>query len=188
MSKLNVLIAGATGYIGIQLTKLLLNHSNIKIKYLCGNRSKGKSIKYFDKSINVKNLPKITKFNFKNLKEVDVIFAALPNGEAQKLSKKLLSHNIIIDLSADFRLKSSNEYFKWYKIKHKSKENIKKSIYSIPELVKKNVKNYKIISCPGCYPTSILLPLTPLIKTDSELVTAAVCDTFNNSVAIFSSP
>ncbi len=164
MSKLNVLIAGATGYIGIQLTKLLLNHSNIKIKYLCGNRSKGKSIKYFDKSINVKNLPKITKFNFKNLKEVDVIFAALPNGEAQKLSKKLLSHNIIIDLSADFRLKSSNEYFKWYKIKHKSKENIKKSIYSIPELVKKNVKNYKIISCPGCYPTSILLPLTPLIK------------------------
>ena len=164
MSKLNVLIAGATGYIGIQLTKLLLNHSNIKIKYLCGNRSKGKSIKYFDKSINVKNLPKITKFNYKNLKEVDVIFAALPNGEAQKLSKKLLSHNIIIDLSADFRLKSSNEYFKWYKIKHKSKENIKKSIYSIPELVKKNVKNYKIISCPGCYPTSILLPLTPLIK------------------------
>ena len=164
MSKLNVLIAGATGYIGIQLTKLLLNHSNIKIKYLCGNRSKGKSIKYFDKSINVKNLPKITKFNYKNLKEVDVIFAALPNGEAQKISKKLLSHNIIIDLSADFRLKSSNEYFKWYKIKHKSKENIKKSIYSIPELAKKNVKNYKIISCPGCYPTSILLPLTPLIK------------------------
>ena len=164
MSKLNVLIAGATGYIGIQLTKLLLNHSNIKIKYLCGNRSKGKSIKYFDKSINVKNLPKITKFNYKNLKEVDVIFAALPNGEAQKISKKLLSNNIIIDLSADFRLKSSNEYFKWYKIKHKSKENIKKSIYSIPELAKKNVKNYKIISCPGCYPTSILLPLTPLIK------------------------
>ena len=164
MSKLNVLIAGATGYIGIQLTKLLLNHSNIKIKYLCGNRSKGKSIKYFDKSINVKNLPKITKFNYKNLKEVDVIFAALPNGEAQKISKKLLSHNIIIDLSADFRLKSSIEYSKWYKIKHKSKENIKKSIYSIPELAKKNVKNYKIISCPGCYPTSILLPLTPLIK------------------------
>ena len=164
MLKLNVLIAGATGYIGIQLTKLLLNHSGIKIKYLCGNTSKGKSIKFFDKSINAKNLPKITKFNYKNLNDVQVIFTALPNGEAQKISKKLLSHNTLIDLSADFRLKSSSEYFKWYKIKHKSKANIKKSIYSIPEFTKKNVKNYKIISCPGCYPTSILLPLVPLVK------------------------
>lgn len=164
MLKLNVLIAGATGYIGIQLTKLLLNHSGIKIKYLCGNTSKGKSIKFFDKSINTKNLPKITKFNYKNLNDVQVIFTALPNGEAQKISKKLLSHNTLIDLSADFRLKSSSEYFKWYKIKHKSKANIKKSIYSIPEFTKKNVKNYKIISCPGCYPTSILLPLVPLVK------------------------
>ncbi len=164
MLKLNVLIAGATGYIGIQLTKLLLNQSGIKIKYLCGNTSKGKSIKFFDKSINAKNLPKITKFNYKNLNDVQVIFTALPNGEAQKISKKLLSHNTLIDLSADFRLKSSSEYFKWYKIKHKSKANIKKSIYSIPEFTKKNVKNYKIISCPGCYPTSILLPLVPLVK------------------------
>ena len=164
MSKLNVLIAGATGYIGIQLTKLLLDHSNIKIKYLCGNTSKGKSIKYFDKSINAKNLPKITKFNYNNLKDTNVVFTALPNGEAQKISKKLLSHNILIDLSADFRLRSSKEYFKWYKINHKSKSNIKKSIYSIPEFSKKNIKHYKIISCPGCYPTSILLPLVPLIK------------------------
>ena len=164
MSNLNVLIAGATGYIGIQLTKLLINHSKINIKYLCGNTSKGKSIKYFDKSINTKNLPKITKFNYENLKDVQVVFTALPNGEAQKISKKLLPHNILIDLSADFRLKSSKEYFKWYKIKHKSKSNIKKSVYAIPELSKKNVKNFKIISCPGCYPTSILLPLAPLLK------------------------
>lgn len=164
MPKLNVLIAGATGYIGIQLVKLLMNHSEIKIKYLCGNTSKGKSISYFDKSINSKNLPKITKFNYKNLNDVQVIFTALPNGETQKLSNKLLSHNILIDLSADFRLKSSSEYFKWYKLKHKSKANIKKSIYSIPEFSKENVKNYKIISCPGCYPTSILLPLVPLVK------------------------
>ena len=164
MSKLNVLIAGATGYIGIQLIKLLLDHSKIKIKYLCGNTSKGKSIKYFDKSINARNLPKITKFNYKNLKDIQVIFTALPNGEAQKISKKMLPHNILIDLSADFRLKSSREYFKWYKIKHKSKFNIKKSIYSVPEFSKNNVKNYKIISCPGCYPTSILLPLVPLVK------------------------
>ena len=67
-------------------------------------------------------------------------------------------------MAADFRLKSAKEYFKWYKIKHKSISNIKKSIYSLPEISTNDVKKFNIIACPGCYPTSILLPLTPLIK------------------------
>ncbi len=164
MHKLNVLIAGSTGYIGIQLIKSLTKHPNIKIKYLCGNTSIGKSIYYFDKNISKKNLPKIIKYNNKLLKDVDVVFASLPNGEAQKISNNLLPKNILIDLSADFRLKSAKEYLKWYKIKHRSIDNIKKSIYSLPEFSKYKLKKYKIISCPGCYPTSILLPLLPLIK------------------------
>ena len=164
MPKLNALIAGSTGYIGIQLVKLLIKHPNINIKYLCGNTSKGKSISYFDKSIKNKKLPKIIKFNNNLLNDIDLVFTALPNGEAQKISNKLLKKNILIDLSADFRLKSAKEYLKWYKIKHSSKNNIKNSIYALPEISKKKLKNYKIISCPGCYPTSILLPLLPLIK------------------------
>tara|TARA_Y100001970_G_scaffold252321_1_gene326011 strand:+ start:851 stop:1873 length:1023 start_codon:yes stop_codon:yes gene_type:complete len=166
MSKLNALIAGSTGYIGIQLIKLLIKHPYIKIKYLCGNTSKGKSISYFDKTIKNKKLPKIIKFNNNLLNDVDVIFTALPNGETQKIANKLLKKNILIDLSADFRLKSAKEYFKWYKIKHSSISNIKNSIYSLPEITKDKVRNYKIISCPGCYPTSILLPLIPLIKNN----------------------
>ena len=166
MSKLNALIAGSTGYIGIQLIKLLIKHPNINIKYLCGKSSLGKSINSFDKTIKKKNLPKIIKFNNKLLNEVDLIFTALPNGESQIISNNLLSKNILVDLSADFRLKSSKEYLKWYKIKHNSKKNIKKSIYSLPEFSKKIIKKYKIISCPGCYPTSILLPLLPLIKSN----------------------
>ncbi len=98
------------------------------------------------------------------MKEVDVIFSALPNGEAQKLSKFLLDKNLLIDLSADFRLKNKNEYLKWYKIKHSAQKLIKNSIYSLPELKKNQLKNQKVISSPGCYPTSILLPLAPLIQ------------------------
>ena len=164
MSKLNALIAGSTGYIGIQLIKLLLNHRNVRIKFLCGNSSEGKLLSYYDKSLKHMNLPKITKFKKEFLKEVDVVFTALPNGEAQKISNFLLNKNILIDLSADFRLNKSDEYLKWYKIKHRAKTNINKSIYALPEIKKKTIKNYKIISCPGCYPTSILLPLIPLIK------------------------
>ena len=90
MLKINVLIAGSTGYIGIQLIKLLVNHKNIKIKYLCGSSSVGKNISYFDKSLKTKNC-----LQFKSLIKIfkitlNLIFTALPNGEAQKLSNLLL--------------------------------------------------------------------------------------------------
>ena len=176
MSKLNVLVYGSTGYIGIQLVKLLINHNKVNIKYLCGSTSVGKTISYFDKSIKKKNLPKISKFNKKMLNVVDVIFTALPNGESQKISKIMLDKNILIDLSADFRLKNPLDYFKWYKLKHKAKSNIKKSIYSLPEIKKNKNKKYKIISCPGCYPTSILLPLIPLIKSNKVNIKNIIID------------
>jgi N-acetyl-gamma-glutamyl-phosphate reductase len=164
MPKLNVLIAGSTGYIGIQLINLLIKHSKVKIKYLCANTSVGKNISYYDKSLKNKKLPKLVKFNKKLLNDIDIIFTALPNGEAQKISKNLLKKNTLIDLAADFRLKKITDYFKWYKQKHKAPSMIKKSIYSLPEITGKEIKKYQIIGCPGCYPTSILLPLIPLIK------------------------
>jgi len=164
MSKLNVLVAGSNGYIGIQLVKILYKHKKVNIKYLCGNASIGKKISFYDKSFKNFKLPKIIKFDKKLLNHVDVIFTALPNGETQKISKHLLKKNKLIDLSADFRLKNAKEFFKWYKIKHKATKNINKSIYALPELKGFKIKKYSIISCPGCYPTSILLPLVPLIK------------------------
>jgi len=135
MSKINALVAGATGYIGIQLVKLLTKHKRVKIKYLCGDTSVGKKISSYDKYFNKYKLPNIVKFNKELLKNVDVIFTALPNGEAQKISKNLQNKNILIDLAADFRLKSASDYLKWYKIKHNAPKLIKKRkkgvIYSI---------------------------------------------------------
>ena len=167
MPKLNVLIAGSTGYIGIQLIKLLIKHKNINIKYLCGNSSVGKNISSYEDSLKSIKLPRITKYNKKNLNNVDIIFTALPNGEAQEISKDLLKKNTLIDLAADFRLKKGSEYLKWYKQKHKALNNIKNSIYALPEITGGIVKKFSIIGCPGCYPTSILLPLIPLIQKQS---------------------
>ena len=73
MHKLNALIAGSTGYIGVQLIKLLVKHKNIKIKYLCGSSSVGKNISFFDKSLKSKKLPNIVKFDKKYLKDIDII-------------------------------------------------------------------------------------------------------------------
>ena len=157
MPKLNALVAGSTGYIGVQLIKLLVKHKYINIKYLCGNSSVGKSIKFYDKSLSKYKLPKILKFNKKLLKDVQVIFTALPNGEAQDISKYLGTNHTLIDLAADFRLAKASDYLKWYKQKHRANNLIKKSIYLLPEINRSEIKKYNIISCPGCYPTSILL-------------------------------
>ena len=164
MAKLNILVAGSTGYIGIQLVKLLSKHKYVNIRYLCGNSSVGKKISKYDAKLKLKKLPKIIKFNYKLLKDVDVIFTALPNGEAQRISKKLFKKNTLIDLAADFRLEKASDYLRWYKQKHQASKLIKKSFYSLPELTGNKLRNYQIIGCPGCYPTSILLPLTPLLK------------------------
>jgi len=175
MPKLNVLVAGSTGYIGVQLIKLLVKHKNVKIKYLCGNLSVGKNISHFERSLSEYKLPKIVKFNKSYLKYVDIIFTALPNGGSQDISNDLLDHNVLIDLAADFRLNKASDYLKWYKQKHRSIKNIKKSIYSLPEINGDKVKKFNIIGCPGCYPTSVLLPLIPLvkknlIKTDNVII------------------
>ena len=105
-----------------------------------------------------------------NWKNLDLVYLSLPNGEAQKIIKKTFfkfRKLKYIDLSADFRIEDPNIYFNNYKIIHKAKTLIKHSIYSISEFSKLNIENYRIISNPGCYPTSIQLPLIPLLKKNT---------------------
>ena len=161
---INIAIAGATGYIGLELVRILSKHPKAKILYLCASKSIGKSIYSFDKQLKKKKLPSISSIEQVKWNNIDVLFTALPNGEAQKIASILPAKTKLIDLSADFRLKNVNAYSKWYGIKHKSKNLVSKSIYSITEFSKKELNKYKIISCPGCYPTSAQLPLIPLIK------------------------
>ncbi len=176
MPKLNALVAGSTGYIGVQLIKLLIKHKYIRIKYLCGNTSVGKKISHYDKSLSNKRLPKIIKFNKDLLKDIDVVFTALPNGEAQDISKQLNKDVTLIDLAADFRLEKKSDFFKWYKQRHRAPSLIKKSVYSLPEINGNETKKYQIIACPGCYPTSILLPLVPLFKNKLVKVKNIIMD------------
>ena len=164
--KINIAIVGATGYTGLDLVCLLCKHTRIKIHYLCATKNLGKKISYFDKRIK-KNLPRITSVKKIKWDKLDLVFLSLPNGEAQKIIKKLFYKYPklkFIDLSADFRITNSKEFRKNYNIKHKAKDLIKHSLYTISEFNKNSIHKYRIISNPGCYPTSIQLPLIPLIK------------------------
>ena len=161
---LKIAIAGATGYVGLELIKILSNHPMATIVYLCAQKSIGKSINTFDKRIKKKNLPKISELKRINWNKVNILFTALPDGEAQKIAKKIPNNIKLIDLSADFRLNNSKLYKKWYGINHNCKKLIKKSIYAITEFSRSKLSNHNIIACPGCYPTSVQLPLIPLVE------------------------
>ena len=164
--KINVAIIGATGYTGLDLILMLSKHPNVKILNLCATKNLGKKISFFDKRIK-KKLPKISSVRNVKCDVLDLVFLSLPNGEAQKLIKKRYFKNKrlkFIDLSADFRISNAKIYKKNYNLNHKAKNLIKSSLYSIPELSKNEIKKYRIISNPGCYPTSVQIPLIPLIK------------------------
>ena len=164
--KLNTVIAGATGYVGLDLVLLLSKHPKINIVNLCAQRNLGKNINFFDSRIK-KNLPKISNLSKVNWEQIDLLYLSLPNGEAQKIIKKyFFKYKKIkfIDLSADFRFSNYKTFEKYYKIKHSAKNLIKYSKYSISEFVKRDISKYRIIGNPGCYPTSIQLALIPLIK------------------------
>jgi len=164
-NKLKVGVIGATGYTGLDLVYMLSKHPRVKITNLCATKKLGKKISHFDKRI-TKKLPSLSSINKVNWSDLDLVFLSLPNGEAQKIVKKTFhKHKQLryIDLSADFRILSKKEYFKDYKIKHNAFDLIKYSLYSISEFNKQITPNYRIIANPGCYPTSIQLPLVPLL-------------------------
>ena len=164
--KINIAVIGATGFTGLELVFLLSKHPNVKINYLCATKKLGKSISIFEKKIK-KILPKISSANKVKWSSLDLVFFSLPNGEAQKMINKIY-YNFkkikFIDLSADFRIINPYIYKKNYKKEHKAIKLIKDSIYSIAELSKNEINKYRIIANPGCYPTSIQIPLIPLIK------------------------
>ena len=177
-NKINIAVIGATGYTGLDLVYLLTKHPKANILNLCATKNLGKSIYFFDKRIK-KNLPKITSIKSINWSIIDLVYLSLPNGEAQKLIKNIYNKYInikFIDLSADFRISSPFIYKKNYLLEHKAKNLIKYSIYGLSEFIKKDIMKYRIVANPGCYPTSIQLPLIPLIKNKLIKVTNFTID------------
>ena len=164
--KINIAIIGATGYTGLDLVFLLSKHPRAKILNLCATKNLGKNISFFDKRIK-KKLPKISSISKIDWKIIDLVFFSLPNGESQKIIKKIFykyEKIRFIDLSADFRITNPVIYRANYKKSHKAVKLIKSSVYAISEFIKKDIYKYRIVANPGCYPTSIQIPLVPLIK------------------------
>jgi len=163
---LSVAVLGSTGYVGLELVKLLNVHPHIKINFLGSENSVNLKISDFDKKIQDNKLP-LLDFNKNFIAEsFDIVFLCLPHGVSHLYVKDFYDKVKIIDLSADFRLDSLELYKRNYSRDHRCGELLNNFTYSLPEINKKLIKNSSNLAIPGCYPTSILTPLIPLLKNN----------------------
>ncbi len=159
-------IVGATGYTGIELARILLNHPQVRISVLTTRQDEVPDIRLL-----LPELPKssslcLEKFNSKEvIRRSDIIFVCLPHTEAMNVVADFYkAGKIVIDLSADFRLKDPRLYKAWYQHAHTKKELLKEAVYGLPEIYRRAIRSSNLIANPGCYPTSAILGLKPLLE------------------------
>lgn len=168
--KVNVAVVGASGYSGMELLRYLLLHPYVSLVAVTSRSLAGKPlIGEFPRFRGVGNAASLTFTapDADTLKAAgtEVAFLALPHGVSAEYAKPLLALGIkVIDLSADFRLRSAALYKEFYAHDHPAPELLDQAVYALPEIRAEAIAQASLIACPGCYPTSILLPLIPLLK------------------------
>lgn len=159
-------VVGATGFTGVELIKILVRHPGVSLTALTTRQDKPIPVNDLIPVLPRKSNLAVRSYAWKELVEsADLFFICLPHTEAAETAAKLLkAGKTVIDLSADARLKKASDYVTWYKHKHPVPEILKKSVYGLPEMNRKQIKRAELIANPGCYPTGAALALLPLIR------------------------
>ena len=158
-------IVGGTGYTGVELLRLLLQHSKVEVTAITSRGDAGTAVAAMFPSLRGRFDLKFEDPASADLKACDVVFFATPNGIAMQQAPDLLEAGVrVIDLAADFRIKDIAEWEKWYAMKHASPEWVAKAVYGLPEINRAAIKNAQLIANPGCYPTAVQLGFMPLVE------------------------
>ena len=158
-------VVGATGYTGTELIKILLRHPEVELTALTTRQPRPISVQEL-----IPTLPSEIRLEVKNhtaqevIRKAEVIFLCLPHTEAMEAADTYFkAGKVVIDLSADLRLRDSKTYEKWYGVKHVRKSLLKNSVYGLSEIFRDKIRNSNLIANPGCYPTAAILGLYPLL-------------------------
>ncbi len=159
-------IVGGTGYTGVELLRLLVQHPNVELKAITSRKEAGMLVS--DMYPNLRGRTNLTFVEPKdaNLTACDVVFFATPNGIAMEQARALVEAGVkVIDLAADFRIRDVAEWSKWYGMTHACPELVAEAVYALPEINRAEIKNARVIANPGCYPTAVQLGFMPLIES-----------------------
>jgi N-acetyl-gamma-glutamyl-phosphate reductase len=179
-----VAIIGASGYSGEELVRLLLNHPHAELVAVTSRQSAGQTLAQVFPKFASHPKSKTLRFTDPNAerlgKQADLVFLALPHGVAAEFAAPLLQAGaIVIDLSADFRLKNAAVYKEFYAHDHPAPDLLAKAVYGLPEIYRAEIKKASLVASPGCYPTSILLPVLPLLKAGLVKSSGIIADSLS---------
>ncbi len=175
----NVGIIGASGYTGVELLRLCLQHPELQVAFATGDSQAGTAVADLYPSL-AGGYPDLVfgSWSPELLDDVEVVFLGLPHGTSQEIVPELLDRvRVIVDLGADFRLTTSSQYVQWYGAAHTRPELLDRFVYGLPELYRDQLRGTDCIATPGCYPTAASLPMAPLVRaglvtTDRMIVDA----------------
>ena len=163
-AKIKVGIVGASGYTGADLIRLLACHPQAEIAVLTANAQAGQPLGDVYPHLGGLDLPDLIKAEDADWSNLDAVFCGLPHGTSQEVIASLPEHLKVIDLSADFRLRDVNTYAEWYGHDHYAPQLQPDAVYGLTEHYRDDIKDARLVACPGCYPTAALLALLPLVK------------------------
>jgi len=161
--KINTCVLGASGYTGSDFIRLAARHPHINITALTAHSHAGKEMAQVFPHLSTLDLPRLTKVEEVDFSTIDAVVCGLPHGTTQKIISELPDSVKIIDMSADFRLRNPLTYEQTYGQPHQALELQKTAVYGLSELNREDIKNTRLVACPGCYPTAALLVLEPLL-------------------------
>ncbi|HTI68603.1 MAG TPA: N-acetyl-gamma-glutamyl-phosphate reductase [Candidatus Limnocylindria bacterium] len=179
-----VAIVGASGYSGEELVRLLLNHPQVELSAVTSRQYAGQTLAQIFPKFASHPRSRTLRFSEPNAEllatQADIVFLALPHGVAAEFAIPLLNLGCcVIDLSADFRLKSAAVYQEFYGHEHPAPALLEKSVYGLPEIHRESIRGASLVASPGCYPTSILLPLIPLLRAKLIRSTGIIADSLS---------
>ncbi len=158
-------IVGGTGYTGVELLRLLVNHPGVALRVITSRSDAGTPVADMFPNLRGHLDLLFTEPTLENLARCDVVFYATPHGVAMNDAGALLEKGVrIVDLGADFRIKDIPLWEKWYGMKHTTPQLVAEAVYGLPEMNRAAIKNAQLIACPGCYPTAVQLGFMPLLE------------------------
>ena len=158
-------IVGGTGYTGVELLRLLVQHREVEVVAITSRGDAGTPVESMFPSLRGRLDLKFEDPAVCNLKGCDLVFFATPNGVAMQQAPELLDAGVkVIDLAADFRIKDVAEWEKWYAMKHASPDWVAQAVYGLPEVNRAQIREARLVANPGCYPTAVQLGFLPLVE------------------------